>query len=85
LNLDLSIHRMAFREAETLGMAQMLVARKRQELELRVARETVTQGTAAAGATIDQALKDMEERSAEMQRDPPPPLNDAGVLVNKTA
>jgi hypothetical protein len=85
LNLDLSIHRMAFREAETLGMAQVLIARKRQELELRVQRETVTKGTEATGATIDQALKDMEERSRELQRDPPPRSDDSGVLVNKTA
>jgi hypothetical protein len=84
LNIDLSIHRMAFREAETLGMAQMLVARKRQELELKVARETVTRGPEPMGATIDQALKDMEERSAEVQREVPP-VNDSGVLVDKTA
>lgn len=83
MNLDLSIYRMAFREAETLGMAQMLVARKRQELELRVARETVTQSTEPMGATIDQALKDMQERSAEAQREPP--LNDSGVLIDRTA
>lgn len=85
MNLDLSIHRMAFREAETLGMAQMLVARKRQELEIQVARQTVAQGTAATGATIDQALKDMQERSEELQREAPPLSNDSGVLVNKTA
>ena len=85
MNLDLSIHRMAFREAETLGMAQMLIARKRQELELKVQRETVTKGTEATGATIDQALKDMEERSAQAQRESPPRSDDSGVLVNKTA
>ena len=84
MNIDLSIHRMAFREAESLGLAQMLVARKRQEFELKVARETVTQGTAPSGATVDQALKDMEERSTEFQREAPPP-NDSGVLVDKTA
>lgn len=85
MNIDLSIHRMAFREAETLGMAQMLVARKRQELELRVARETVTKAAEASGATLEQALKDMHERSEEARRDPLPPGDDFGVLVNKTA
>ena len=45
MNIDLSIHRMAFREGETLGVAQMLLARKRQELLLRVQKETVTRGT----------------------------------------
>jgi hypothetical protein len=83
LNLDLSIHRMAFREAATLGMAQMLVARKRQELELRVARETVTKGPEASGSTLEQALKDMEERSQEAHRESPPLADDSGVLVNR--
>ena len=85
MNIDLSIHRMAFREAESLGVAQMLVARKRQELEAQIARETVTRGPEAMGATIDQALRDMEERSELAQRELPPPTDDSGVLVNKTA
>ena len=85
MNIDLSIHRMAFREAESLGVAQMLVARKRQELEAKIARETVTRGPEAMGATIDQALRDMEERSEMTQRELPPPTDDSGVLVNKTA
>ncbi len=85
MSIDLAIHRMAFREAETLGMAQVLVARKRQELELRVQRETVTRGAEPAGATLEHALKDMEERSSDLQREAPPRSDDSGVLVNKTA
>lgn len=85
MNIDLSIHRMAFREGETLGVAQMLLARKRQELLLRVQKETVTRGTEPSGATIDKALKDMEERVRDAQPDIPPPQDDAGVLVNKLA
>ena len=85
MNLDLSIHRMAFREAETLGMAQLLVVRKRQELELKMARETVMKGTEPTNATLEHALRDMEERSEAMRRDPPPRSDDSGVLVNKTA
>ena len=81
MNIDLSIHRMAFREAETLGLAQMLVARKRQEFELRVQRETVLEGAEATNATLDHALTEME---AESKREAPP-QNDTGVLVDKTA
>ena len=33
MNLDTSIYRMAFREADTLGVAQVLVAKKRADLE----------------------------------------------------
>lgn len=85
MNIDLSIHRMAFREAETLGVAQVMVARKRQELEAKIARETVTKGPEAMGATIDHALQDMVEQSEPLQRELPPPTDDTGVLVNKTA
>jgi hypothetical protein len=81
LNIDLSIHRMAFREAESLGLAQMLVARKRQELDLKVMRETVLEGAEATNATLDHALKDMETESKREA----PPQNDTGVLVDKTA
>jgi len=75
---------MAFHESESLGMAQMLVAKKRQELVLRVARETVTKGTEATNATLDNALRDMQDRSQDLRRDAPPG-DDTGVLVNKTA
>ena len=44
MNLDVSIYRMAIREAETLGVAQALVAKKRQELELQLLRELVLMG-----------------------------------------
>jgi hypothetical protein len=84
LNIDLSIHRMAFREAESLGLAQMLVARKRQELDLKVQRETVLHGASASNATLDRALKDMEDQSADVQREAPP-TGDMGVLIDKTA
>jgi predicted amino acid dehydrogenase len=83
LNIDVSIYRMAYHESESLGMAQMMVAKKRQELVLRVARETVTKGTEATNATLDNALRDMQEQSDDIRRDPP--QGDAGVLVNKTA
>ena len=33
MNLDTSIYRMAFREADSLGVAQVLVAKKRADLE----------------------------------------------------
>lgn len=82
MNIDVSIYRMAFQESDSLSMAQMMVARKRQELQLRVDRETVTQGAEASNATLENALRDMHDRSDDMRRDPP--QGDAGVLVNKT-
>lgn len=81
MNIDLSIHRMAFREAESLGLAQMLVAKKRQELDIKVQRETVLQGAESTNATLDHALKDMDDES---KRTAPPP-RDTGVLVDKSA
>lgn len=83
MNADLSIHRMAFREAESLGLAQVLVAKKRQELELRMLRERVLQGAASSRASVDAALRDMESESESMLRqlghDGP------GAAIDKTA
>jgi len=80
MNLDLSIHRMAIREAETLGVVQVLIARKRQELELQLQREQVLKGERSSGANIDDALKDMDAQSQQRAPDP-----DTGAVVDKTA
>lgn len=69
MNADLSIHRMAFREADTLGVAQLLIARKRQELELRMLREQVAGGEESAQTLLDTALQKMDEDSATLVRD----------------
>ena len=58
---------MAFREADSLGVAQALVVKKRQDLELRLLRERVLEGASSAGAGIDSALRRMQEASS-----PPP-------------
>jgi hypothetical protein len=84
VNADLSIHRMAFREAESLGLAQALVAKKRQDLELRLLRERVLQGAEASQAGIDAALKRMESESETVTREPDPEA-ETGKVVDKTA
>lgn len=84
MNADLSIHRMAFREAETLGLAQVLVAKKRQELELRLLRERVLQGSGARNADIDAALQRMQSESEAAARGPDPEA-ETGQQVDKTA
>lgn len=80
MNLDLSIHRMAVREAETLGVAQVLIAKKRQDFELKLLREQVLKGEQPNGADIDNALKDMEAQSILRAPDP-----ETGEVVDKTA
>ncbi len=82
MNIDLSIHRLAYNEAETLGLAQALVAKKRQELDLRLLREQVLKDEATTGADIDAALRDMEAQSRPRVA---PPADDTGVLIDKTA
>ncbi|HEV7275602.1 MAG TPA: hypothetical protein VGN80_04895 [Devosiaceae bacterium] len=82
MNIDQSIHRMALRETESLGVAQLLVARKRQELDLRLLREQVQKGEATTGANVDDALRRMDEES---QAQSEALVDDAGVLVDKTA
>ena len=68
MNIDQSIHRQAYREAESLSVAQALIVKKRQDLELRLLRERVLEGTSASGASIDAALKRMDEESREASR-----------------
>ena len=85
MNADLSIHRMAFREAESLGLAQALVAKKRQEMELRVQRERVLEGASPAGASLDSTLRTMEDRSADQTRRRADDAKSAGRRVDKTA
>jgi hypothetical protein len=80
MNQDLSIHRMAVREADTLSVAQALIARKRQELDLKLLREQVIKGEQPSGASIDNALKDMEAQSKLRAREP-----ETGEVVDKTA
>ncbi|MHB1103038.1 MAG: hypothetical protein ACYC0C_09775 [Devosia sp.] len=82
MNFDLSIHRMALREAQTLGVAQVLIARKRQELNLKLLREQVLQGEQPTGANVDNALRDMDARS---KQDAQPPDSETGTVVDKTA
>lgn len=82
MNIDQSIHRMALRETESLGVAQLLVARKRQELDLRLLREQVQKGEATTGANVDDALRRMDEES---QAQSEAPADDTGVLVDKSA
>ena len=81
MNIDLSIFRMASRETDSLAVAQVLVAKKRQEMELRLARERVTKGEATTGASIDTALQNMQQHSELNQ----PATDLRGIVVNKTA
>lgn len=79
MNLDLSIHRMAIREAETLGVAQVLVAKKRQDLEMKLLRERVLKGEQPTGANVDDTLKDMDAQSKQRAD------SETGTVVDKTA
>jgi hypothetical protein len=63
MNLDTSIYRMAFREADTLGLAQVLVAKKRADLEQRMLLQQVKEGAATDGADLERALTDMQQLS----------------------
>lgn len=82
MNIDQSIFRMAYREAETLGVAQALIVKKRQELELRLLRERVMKGESASGASIDAALREMDGESRESARASADPI---GGSVDKIA
>ena len=57
MNLDTSIYRMAFREADTLGVAQVLVAKKRADLEHQLLLKQVNEGSPSTGADLERAPK----------------------------
>jgi len=63
MNLDTSIYRMAFREADTLGVAQVLVAKKRADLEHQMLLKQINEGSSSTGADLERALTDMERSS----------------------
>lgn len=70
MSIDTSITRLAFREAESLGVAQALVAKKRADLELKLLREAVLKSDGASGASIETALRDMRDESESVVRPP---------------
>ena len=74
MNLDTSIYRMAFREADTLGVAQVLVAKKRADLEHQLLLKQVNEGSQSTGADLERALSDMQRRSDEF----------VGRIIDKT-
>jgi hypothetical protein len=50
-------------------MRQVLVARKRAELDLEIARTSVEESGESAGAGLDRALRNLEDKSATLVRD----------------
>lgn len=68
MNLDLSIHRMAFREAPTLGVAQILVAKKRADLDHQLTMKQVNEGTAPTRAALEDTVADMQRASDQTAR-----------------
>jgi predicted HAD superfamily phosphohydrolase YqeG len=68
MNLALTIHRMAFREASTLGVAQVLVAQKRAELEHELTLQQANEGRKPTGAVIERAINDMQLESDQTVR-----------------
>ena len=63
MNLNLTIHRMAFREAPTLGVAQVLVAQKRAALEHELILERANEGTPPTCVAVERAVADMQVES----------------------
>jgi len=68
MNLDLSIHRMAFREAPTLGVAQVLVAQKRASLEHELILKQANEGKAPTPSVVERAVFDMQAMSDQKMK-----------------
>lgn len=65
MNLDSTIYRMAFREADSLGVAQALIAKKRGDLEQQMLAKQVNASESQKGADLERTLSDMVRRSDE--------------------
>lgn len=65
MNLDSTIYRMAFREADSLGVAQALIAKKRGDLEQQMLAKQVDATESQKGADLERTLSDMVRRSDE--------------------
>lgn len=65
MNLDTTIYRMAFREADSLGVAQALIAKKRGDLEQQMLFKQVHATESQKGADLERTLSDMVRRSDE--------------------
>lgn len=69
MNLDLTIHRMAFREAPTLGVAQVLVAQKCAQLDNELTQRRADEGVSSTpNAVLERAVSDMQEVSDQRVR-----------------
>ncbi len=66
MNLDLTIHRMAFREAPTLGVAQVLVVQKHMQLANEMTQRRADEGvTSTPNAVLERAVAEMELASEQ--------------------
>ena len=68
MNLDLSIHRMAFRTAQTLGEAQLQMVKMRADLDRALVLRQTDDGVAPTGRVIEQAMADLQQHSDQMAK-----------------
>ncbi len=69
MNLDLTIHRIVAQETDSLLVRQALIAKKRAELEMELSKTSVAESSDSAGAGLERALKDLEDKSAALVRE----------------
>lgn len=83
MNVDLAIHQLAFREADTLGAAQVLVARRQNELTLKLMELRADHpGEIPVGeglTLVDKALAEVEAKVEETTPD-----DGTGAVVDRT-
>ena len=68
MSIDASIYRMAARETDSLLVTQVLVAKKRGELETRTVLKAIENGAPSTGADLERSLGDMNRESEERAR-----------------
>lgn len=60
MNLDIAAHRMALRQTDSLGVAQLLVVKQRVDVEMEELRQRAISGSAAGEVLTQRAIESVE-------------------------
>lgn len=61
MNLDLAAHRMALRQTDSLGVAQLLVVKARADVEMEALRQAANTPDRTSQAVTERAIETVEQ------------------------
>lgn len=85
MNVDLSIYKLAYREADTLGLAQALIARRQNEVSLKVVELRAEAAQPVPDADGGMSLLEKAFEAIQSSAEQAQPDDGTGAMVDKTA